>query len=153
MVMRSPACFILRRVLMVTFFKVHLRLSGRLPAGGAPGEVARSGLRASAPRRSRAGTAAHDSAVDNLAPCAPALARRERLVEPRARAQGGDGAQELVEVGLALDEVDLAGVDHEQRRVVVAVEEVAVGGGQLGQIARVEAPLEVAPALLDAREQ
>jgi len=32
MVMRSPACFILRSVWMVTFFKVHLRIVGTRPS-------------------------------------------------------------------------------------------------------------------------
>src|SRR2546427_6487968 len=55
------------------------------------------------------------------------LLARQRLVVPGPRLGRTHRAQKLVEVGLALDEVDVAGVDDDQRRVLVAMEEIAVG--------------------------
>jgi len=55
----------------------------------------------------------------------------------------------VVQVLLALGEVDVAGVDDQQRRLVPAVEEVVVGARQLGEVLGIEAPLELnAPFLM-----
>src|SRR6266849_2031784 len=153
MEMRSPACFILRSVWMVTFFKVHLRI-----VGTAPSASPRAGRR---PQGFSAGQLAsgHTSPYRKIAFlrfCATHTclhARAEGLVVLRARLAAGDGADQVVQVLLALGEVDVAGVDHQERRLVPAVEEVVVGARQLGQVVGVEAALELAPALLDAREQ
>src|SRR3989440_6720942 len=156
MVMRSPACFILRSVWMVTFFKVHLR-----DVGTAPSASPRAGRRPRRVQRRTARLGPHRSTPEDIIVTAPrhspgptlSHARAEGLVVLRAGLAAGDGAEQVVEVLLALGEIDVAGVDDEERRLVPAVEEVVVGARQLGQVLGVEAALELPAALLDAREQ
>src|SRR6266849_7068748 len=153
MVMRSPARFILRSVWMVTFFKVHLRIVGpRLPRRRAP-VADPEGFSAGQPA---SGQTSPPWKIAFLRPRAthPDLhAGAEGLVVLRAGLAARDGPDQLVQVLLALREIDVAGVDDHERRLVPAVEEVVVGARQLGQVVRVEAALELAAPLLDAREQ
>src|SRR5262245_5664682 len=151
--MRSPACFILRSVWMVTFFKVHLRIvgtvpsasprAGRRPGGFSAGQLA-SGYTSPSVKISR---------VRRGATYTRSPLRAQGLVVLRPGLAASDGAHQVVQVLLALREIDVARVDDEQRGVVPAMEEVVVGARQLGQVLGVEAPLEFPPALLDAREQ
>src|SRR6185295_571973 len=64
-----------------------------------------------------------------------------------------DRPDQLLEVLLALHEVDVAGVDHQERRLVVPMEEVVVRPRQLRQVLRVELPCELPAALADAGQQ
>src|SRR5438552_172594 len=153
MVMRSRACFILRRVWMVTFFKVHLRIvrtvpsasprAGRRPLGFSAGQLA-SGYTSPPLKISRSSP----SATYTRSPLGA-----EGLVVLRPRLAAGDGTDQVVQVLLALREVDVARVDDEQRSFVPAVEEIVVGARQLGQVVGVEPALELPSALLDAPEQ
>src|SRR5437588_8610185 len=156
MVMRSPACFILRSVWMVTFFKVHLRILGTAPSASP-----RAGRRPRKVQRRTARLGPHRSTRENIIVTAPrhppgrtlSHARAEGLVVLGARLATRDGADQVVQVLLALREVDVAGVDDQERRLVPAVEEVVVGARELGEVLDIEAALELAAALLDAREQ
>src|SRR6267378_1680337 len=117
MVMRSPACFILRSVWMVTFFKVHLRI-----VGTAPSASPRAGRRPRRVQRRTARLGLHRSTPEDIIVTAPrhshgptpSHAGAEWLVVLGARLAAGDGADQVVQVLLALREVDVAGVDDEQ---------------------------------------
>src|SRR6266849_5858628 len=150
--MRSPACFILRSVWMVTFFKVHLRIVGpRLPRRRAP-VADPEGLSAGQLASGHTGPYRKIAFLRLRATHTGLHPGAEGLVVLRALA-AGDGADKVVQVLLALGEVDVAGVDHQEWRLVPAVEEVVVGARELAQVVGVEAALELAPALLDPREQ
>src|SRR5438094_7379738 len=108
MVMRSPACFILRSVWMVTFFKVHLRIVGT--------RALRIASRRSPTRRFGAGQPAsgHTGPLENISlsrrrathigahRSARLHARAERLVVLGACLAPGDCAHQVVHVLLAL---------------------------------------------------
>src|SRR5438105_5482091 len=137
--MRSPTCFILRSVWMVTFFKVHLRIVGPVPSA-----VPRPGRRpeGSAPDSPPQATPVRTGTYHRLdaAPLHPRTqrgrsdARPQRLVVLRPRFAPGDGAHQVVHVLFALDEVDVAGVDDEERRLLPAAEEIVVGARELGEV-------------------
>src|SRR5882672_12273788 len=116
--MRSPACFILRSVWMVTFFKVHLR-----NVGTAPSASPRAGRRPRRVQRRTARLGLHQSGSEDSIPAAPRhshgptparprppAARRcsdpgaEGLVVLRAGLAASDGADQVVQVLLALGE-------------------------------------------------
>src|SRR5438094_5307484 len=119
--MRSPACFILRSVWMVTFFKVHLRIVGpplrdaapwsptRRFSAGQPASGYTSPFRKIAPFVRRA---THISPHDG----GRLDARPHRLVVLRSSLAAADGAHQVVHVVFALDEIDVARIDDEQRR-------------------------------------
>src|SRR3954462_462674 len=149
MVIRSPACFIFCSELMVTFFKVHLRRMWGRPFRDAV-------LRSPTSERFSAGRPAsgHSSLTRRIARRgAPSSASSEGLVIRRARPAPLDGPDEVVEGALVLGVIHVARVDYQQRRVVPAVEELAVGPRKLCEILGVELPFEVAAALLDAGEE
>src|ERR1700674_349181 len=164
MLMRSPACFILRRVWMVTFFKVHLLVVRRRTRPAFIDFWVARLKNGRAPRRSR--TPASGVCAENVSLWAElatpfsgaggtthSRAGPQGLVVPGALPGLVDGLDQVREVRLGLDVVDVARVDDEQRGFVVAVEEVVVGARQLAQVARVELALELAAPLLDAGEQ
>src|SRR3954465_7910912 len=113
MVIRSPSCFILRSVLMVTFFKVHLRgmwsLAGACLPGSPPerlssgqpgsGQIGATWQRIASVGHSAPGGRPNRPDSDNL------QARAHGLVVVGAALDGGDGAGQFLEVLFALHEV------------------------------------------------
>src|SRR5437588_10774234 len=150
MVMRSPACFIFRIVLMVTFFKVHLLVlvPRRCLSAWSPTRKRLSAGQPASRQNPTRGTITSPGAGDHSSE-----AGAERLVVMRAVRDAREHPDQVFEIGLALDEVDVAGVDDQERSLLIAMEEIAVSAGKLGAVIRVELPLELAAALPDAREQ
>ena len=81
------------------------------------------------------------------------LADSQRQVVVHALPHLPDHRDQVVQVGGVVHEVDVAGVDDQQRRLRVVEEEVVVAPGEGLQVVGVEVALVLAPAALDPLEQ
>src|SRR4030095_10392814 len=148
MVILWPACFSRFSVWMVTLstgsppfdYGLWRSASAPLPGGSPAGEGSATpgALNLSSPEGSRATGKSF-------------FGQGQVVVYPLAHLP--DHRDEVVQVGGVVHEVDVAGVDHQQRRLRVVEEEVVVGPGKGLEVVGVEVALVVPAAALDALEE